>query len=225
MRSHSSNHTPATFLMNSGFTFNGFPSAGAWVSYGLGSENQNLPAFVVLPDPRQLPAGGAINWTSGFLPAAHRASRFAGGGDAIPDLTTPRTFRWKSVPTAFGFCSGSMLASPRPTRLSPRWPPVCAPTLTAQMQLAVPELANLEGRKRHDESASTVSIRERPHGSVWAELFARTAPQRTRRAVRAGVQRRTIRLPASTGMRTRIVENHRKQALVMDQPVAALVRI
>ena len=64
MFAKSNNHTPAAFQMNSGFTLNGFPSMGAWLSYGLGTENENVPAFVVLPDPRGLPAGGSINWTS-----------------------------------------------------------------------------------------------------------------------------------------------------------------
>src|SRR4029453_11624287 len=72
MTAKTSNHTPATFQMNSGFTMNGFPCLGAWLSYGLGSENGDLPAFVVLPDPRGIPAGGAINWTPGFLPHAHQ---------------------------------------------------------------------------------------------------------------------------------------------------------
>ncbi|WP_395144853.1 DUF1501 domain-containing protein, partial [Armatimonas sp.] len=74
MKAKSANHTPATFQMNSGFTLNGFPCLGAWLSYGLGTVNQDLPAFVVLPDPRGLPAGGAINWTSGFLPATHQGT-------------------------------------------------------------------------------------------------------------------------------------------------------
>ena len=60
MFAKSNNHTPAAFQMNSGFTLNGFPCIGAWLSYGLGTENENLPAFVVLPDPRGLPAGGSI---------------------------------------------------------------------------------------------------------------------------------------------------------------------
>ena len=64
MFAKSNNHTPATFQMNTGFTLNGFPCMGAWLSYGLGTENENLPAFVVLPDPRGLPAGGSINWAS-----------------------------------------------------------------------------------------------------------------------------------------------------------------
>src|SRR5262245_59332184 len=58
MTAKTSNHTPAAFQMNSGFVLNGFPSVGSWVSYGLGSLNEDLPTYVVLPDPRGLPAGG-----------------------------------------------------------------------------------------------------------------------------------------------------------------------
>ncbi len=72
MVADTSNHTPATFQENSGFRLNGFPCAGAWLSYGLGSESDDLPAFVVIPDAREFPAGGAINWTNGFLPARHQ---------------------------------------------------------------------------------------------------------------------------------------------------------
>ena len=68
---------------------NGFPCLGAWLSYGLGSENQDLPTFVVLPDPRGLPAGGSINWTSGFLPATHQGVAFRTSGDPIVDLFPP----------------------------------------------------------------------------------------------------------------------------------------
>src|SRR5204863_839783 len=90
MVAKTSNHTPATFQMNSGFALNGFPCLGAWLSYGLGSDSQDLPAFVVLPDPRGLPAGGAINWTSGFLPATHQGVAFRTPGEPIPDLFTPK---------------------------------------------------------------------------------------------------------------------------------------
>ena len=77
MFAKSNNHTPATFQMNSGFTLNGFPCMGAWLSYGLGTENENLPAFVVLPDPRGLPAGGSINWTSDSCRPITKVSPFA----------------------------------------------------------------------------------------------------------------------------------------------------
>ena len=76
MVAESSNHTPATFQENTGFRLNGFPTLGSWLSYGLGCETDELPAFVVLPDPRGLPAGGTINWTNGFLPAQHQGVMF-----------------------------------------------------------------------------------------------------------------------------------------------------
>jgi hypothetical protein len=74
MQSKSALHGPAMFMANSGFILPGFPSMGAWVTYGLGSESADLPSFVVLPDPRGLPPGGVINWGAGFLPAIHQGT-------------------------------------------------------------------------------------------------------------------------------------------------------
>ena len=67
-------HGPACFMANTGFMTAGFPSMGAWVTYGLGCETENLPAFVVLPDVRGLPPGGIINWGAGFLPAVYQGT-------------------------------------------------------------------------------------------------------------------------------------------------------
>lgn len=88
MQSKSALHGPACFMMNSGFTLPGFPSMGAWVTYGLGSEADDLPAFVVLPDPRGLPPGGVINWGAGFLPAEFQGTPLdiRSGRQPIPDL-------------------------------------------------------------------------------------------------------------------------------------------
>ena len=61
-------HPTACYQMNTGNRFGGDPAVGAWTTYGLGSENQNLPAFVVLPE-GAYPQGGAANWSNGFLPA------------------------------------------------------------------------------------------------------------------------------------------------------------
>lgn len=73
MVADSANHMPAMFQENSGFQSNGFPSLGSWLSYGLGNISDSLPTFVVLPDARSLPNGGASNWSSGFLPRRTRA--------------------------------------------------------------------------------------------------------------------------------------------------------
>ena len=84
--SDSANHTPALFVSNSGFQANGFPSLGSWLSFGLGSETESLPSYVVLPDGRGGPNGGASNWSSGFLPGQHQAVVFRGGDQPVRDL-------------------------------------------------------------------------------------------------------------------------------------------
>jgi hypothetical protein len=226
MRSRSSNHTPATFLMNSGFTFNGYPSAGAWISYGLGSENQNLPAFVVLPDPRQLPAGGAINWTNGFLPAAHQGVAFRAGGDVIPDLSTPNGVPSDTRADSLRFLQRLNVrfaaANSADSALSAR---IRAYELAAQMQLSVPELVNLD-----HETESTKRLYGLDHPNATTAGFARNcllARRLSERGVRFvqvfnGGQFGSPRI--NWDAHEDLVENHRKQALVMDQPVAALVK-
>lgn len=94
MHSKTALHGPACFMMNTGFTLPGFPSMGAWVTYGLGSDAEDLPAFVVLPDPRGLPPGGIINWGAGFLPAVHQATTLqtANARKPIADLFPPDDF-------------------------------------------------------------------------------------------------------------------------------------
>ncbi len=74
MVSKSNVHGPATFLQATGFVLPGYPSMGAWISYGLGRESDNLPAFVVLPDPRGFAPNGPRNWSAGFLPAVHQGT-------------------------------------------------------------------------------------------------------------------------------------------------------
>ncbi len=80
------NHPAATFLMNTGLVLPGRPSVGSWVTYGLGTENQNLPGFVVLPDFRALPFSGSQQWGAGFLPAAYQGTMMQWKGEAIHDL-------------------------------------------------------------------------------------------------------------------------------------------
>ncbi|MBI2806975.1 MAG: DUF1501 domain-containing protein [Planctomycetes bacterium] len=70
MVSRSNVHGPATFMQNTGFVLPGFPALGAWINYGLGSMNANLPAFVVIPDSRGYAPNGPANWSSAFLPAS-----------------------------------------------------------------------------------------------------------------------------------------------------------
>jgi hypothetical protein len=82
-------HGSGLLQMNTGFLRQGYPSLGSWVTYGLGTENQNLPAFVVMLDQRGGPIGGAPNWGNGFMPAAYQGTQFRTSGDPLIDLSMP----------------------------------------------------------------------------------------------------------------------------------------
>ncbi|HEX5273307.1 MAG TPA: DUF1501 domain-containing protein [Gemmataceae bacterium] len=85
----SNDHVPALYQINTGISRPGFPAAGAWVTYGLGSENQNLPGFVVLGNTQGV-KGGPLNWSAGFLPAAHQGTLFRPEGNPVLNLRRPR---------------------------------------------------------------------------------------------------------------------------------------
>ncbi len=90
MQTISNDHAPALYQMNTGSIQTGYPSVGSWVTYGMGTENQSLPAFVVFTDPRGGPIGGAPNWGNGFMPASYQATPFRPTGDPIVDLKPPQ---------------------------------------------------------------------------------------------------------------------------------------
>jgi len=83
------NHAPAKLFANTGSSQFGRPSMGSWVTYGIGSESENLPGFVVLQSGPRGPRGGAVNWSSGFLPTAHQGVPLRSSGDPILNLATP----------------------------------------------------------------------------------------------------------------------------------------
>jgi hypothetical protein len=225
MVAKSNNHTPATFQMNSGFTLNGFPCMGAWLSYGLGTENEDLPAFVVLPDPRGLPAGGSINWTSGFLPANHQGVAFrTSGSEPVADLAVPP-----------GVAAGARQADMRLLETMNREFAAAHPgdeafasrlrsyELAARMQASIPEATGIE-----EETAATRSLYgvDDPTNKGFGRncLLARRLLERGVRFVQIfnggafGSPR--INWDGHENMR----ENHDAQAATMDRPVAALIR-
>jgi hypothetical protein len=145
MFAETSNHTPATFQESTGFRLNGFPVMGAWLSYGLGSESEDLPSFVVIPDSRGVPAGGSINWTNGFLPAKHQGVIMKSQGEAISDL-----FPAKPLAEKTEAASRELLAQLNAAHHEARGDDVLLARmksyeLSARMQLAVPEATNLGG--------------------------------------------------------------------------------
>ena len=88
----SNNHSPALFMMNCGLHRMGYPCVGSWITYGLGSNSDSLPAFVVMSDPkgRGLPKGHAANWGAGFLPSIYQGTHFRPSGDPIDNLYRPK---------------------------------------------------------------------------------------------------------------------------------------
>jgi hypothetical protein len=146
MVSKSNVHGPATFMQATGFVSPGFPGMGAWVSYGLGSLNENLPAFVVLPDPRGFAPNGSRNWSAGFLPAEHQGTMIQpGAANPIPDLFPPR--RDPAGDAALRAALERVNrrhaeARPGDSRLEAR---IRSYELAARMQLSAPEVLDLSG--------------------------------------------------------------------------------
>jgi hypothetical protein len=151
MQSKTALHGPAMFMANTGFVLPGFPSMGAWVTYGLGSESENLPAFVVLPDPRGLPPGGVINWGAGFLPAVHQGTvlETAEGTAPIADLFPPvrsAGFSPHQEEASRNFLQSlnrkHLAHHPGNTELEAR---IASYELAARLQLSAPEVTDLRG--------------------------------------------------------------------------------
>lgn len=140
-------HSQATLLQSTGFVTPGYPGMGAWVSYGLGSLNENLPAFVVLPDRRGFPSNGQKNWDSAFLPGQHQGTIVKVGEETpIADLAPPRRDYITSAGEAAGLDVLTRLNRAHATeregdaRLEAR---IRSYELAAKMQLAAPEAFDL----------------------------------------------------------------------------------
>jgi hypothetical protein len=153
MVSKSNVHGPATFMQATGFVLPGFPSMGAWVSYGLGSLTDNLPTFVVLPDPRGFPPNGPKNWSAGFLPAAHQGTMVRPSAqNPIADLFPPADSYVTRQSDADMLAALEKLnhrhAAERPgdSRLDAR---IRSYELAAKMQLSAPEVLDLSKEPPH----------------------------------------------------------------------------
>ena len=226
MFAKSNNHTPATFQMNTGFTMNGFPCMGAWLSYGLGSTNENLPTFVVLPDPRGLPAGGSINWTAGFLPASHQGVPFRtqAGLEPITDLSTPDRIgaagREKDLRFLNAMNRRYAEANPGEDAFAAR---LRSYELAARMQASIPEATKLDDEPAHIKELYGI-------GSEANKGFARNCLM-ARRLLERGVRFVQIINGGAFGSprinwdgHENLKENHDTQAATLDQPLAALIK-
>lgn len=149
LTSKSNTHGPGENFLSTGFVLDGFPSIGAWVTYALGSENQDLPAFVAIPDPRGVPQASVNNWGPGFLPAEFQGTPFS-AGEPIRHLSKPDGVSAAADDSARSLLR--MLNEEHRTRhpgdggLSAR---IASYELAARMQLAVPEVADLSTEPAH----------------------------------------------------------------------------
>lgn len=225
MTADSANHTPALFVLNSGFQFNGYPALGAWLSYGLGSVADDLPAFVVLPDGRGDANGAASNWSSGFLPAQHQGVVFRGGDAPVRDL-----FPEQPVPAGEERASRAALdalnalhlqKSGHEDALAAR---MQSYALAAKMQLAVPAVADLS--KEPAKLKAEYGLDDPRTADCGRRcLLARRLLEKGVRFVQvysggpiAGSPR------TSWDAHENVQENHGAEAVRIDRPVAALLR-
>jgi len=141
-------HSQGTLLQTTGFNFPGYPSAGAWISYALGSENENLPTFIVLPDHRGYASNGAKNWSTAFLPASHQGTVIRPGSRTpIADLYPPQSQFINNKSDKDGLTALNLLNkefsnnNPEDDRLSAR---VRSYELAAAMQLSATNALDLK---------------------------------------------------------------------------------
>lgn len=223
MTAETSNHTPATFQANTGFRLNGFPVMGSWLSFGLGCETGDLPAFVVIPDTRGVPAGGSINWSNGFLPARHQGVTLRSKGLAIHDLLPARP-----IDPATEAASRKLLTTINERHLEehPGSDALLARMrsydMAARMQLAVPEVADLAS-----ETSQTHELYGL--GRPTTNDFGRSCLL-ARRLLERGVRFVQLFSGGAFGQprinwdgHEDMVANHGQEAARLDQPVAALL--
>jgi hypothetical protein len=213
------NHSTGVCQMNTGSILAGRPSLGSWVTYGLGTENANLPAFVVLQDTPAQVINGPRNWGSGFMPAVHQGVRMQGGSEPIPNLNTPEGLTAAQQRGKLGFLDRLnrrfAAGHPEQTELEAR---IASYELAFRMQAEAPEAVDL--------SRETEATR-RLYGLDEAETatFGRMCLQ-ARRLVERGV--RFVQLYSGAGSRWDAHENLEKNHSALfrqtDQPIAGLLR-
>jgi len=231
MQSKSALHGPAMFMANSGFILPGFPSMGAWVTYGLGSVSEDLPAFVVLPDPRGLPPGGVINWGAGFLPAIHQGTTLNSDPNRPPiaDLFPAQDFAPSNTASEqesrdFLQTLNRAHAADRPenTELEAR---IAAYELAARLQLSAPEATDLSG-----ETEATHKLYELDHEDIGPLgrqcLLARRLVERGVRFVQiyCGAENTTAKkVRPNWDSHEDLVRDHGYWGPILDSGAAALI--
>ncbi len=220
----SNNHSPALFMANTGFTQMGYPCVGSWATYGLGSESRDLPAFVVMSDPkgRGLPKGYSSNWGAGFLPSVYQGTWLKPSGEPIDNLNRPAQLderrQRRQLDLLARLNREHYEQNEAEKELAAR---IESFELAYRMQSAAPEALDLAGEPQHVQQAYGLDDERCAH-------FARQC-MIARRMVERGV--RFVQI-FSGGMENQlswdghndIAGNHSQFAGETDKPVAALLQ-
>jgi len=212
-------HPESVYLMNTGSILMGKPSLGAWATYGLGTENENMPAFVVMPDPTGWVKGGAPAWGNGFLPAAYQGTLMRGGESPILNLATPRGISADQQHTTIDFINTlnreHLRTSEEDSDLAAR---VSAYELAFRMQSYAPEVVDITS-----ESPATrklYGLDSHVTGEFGLRcLFAR-------RMVERGVRFVQLYCGNTNGWdgHSGLDDNHTKLCAASDLPIAGLLK-
>jgi hypothetical protein len=212
-------HAPAHYQMNSGRVFMGHPSLGSWVTYGLGTECDSLPAFVVLTQPEGTPEGGAPCWGAGFLPATYQGTLFRPGPNPIVNLKGPDVVTRDQRRATLDFLRATDEADldPADTELAAR---ISSYELAFRMQAEAPEAVDLA---REPAATRTLYGLDDPRTAEFG-----TRCLLARRLVERGV--RFVQVYSGGGpvamqwdAHDDVDANHEKMCGLTDKPVAALL--
>ena len=212
------NHAGGVCQMNTGSIFGGRPSLGAWVNYGLGTENQNLPGFVVIKDSEGTVVNGVRNWGSGFMPAVYQGVEFASDGVPIKYLDNPKGMsndRQRDKLDLLASINRNYNASRTDnTELEAR---IRSYELAYKMQAEAPQAVDLS---KESEATKALYGMDQPETAVYGRncLLAR-------RLVENGV--RFVQLYSGAGSKwdshAKLEENHSKLCRSVDKPIAGLL--
>ncbi|MEX2186629.1 MAG: DUF1501 domain-containing protein [Pirellulales bacterium] len=219
----SNNHSPALFMINTGFARMGFPCAGSWVTYGLGSESQNLPAFVVMSDPlgRGLPKGYSQNWSAGFLPSVYQGTWLRPTGDPIDNLNRPAEMNDAQQRSQLDLLATlnrhHLDHHPGEAELAAR---IESFELAYRMQIASPEAIDIDRETAATHSLYGIGDKRCTHFAKQC-LIARRMVERGVRFVQ--IYSGGMENELSWDGHSNIVKNHGGFAAETDRPIAALL--
>jgi len=217
LRAESVNHPTALYHLNTGNQFGGDPAVGSWVTYGLGSENKNLPSFVVLPD-TAFPQGGAANWSNGFLPAEFQGTPLRAAGAPVLDMAPPAGVtaeRQRAVMDLMGALNKRhQQQHPEHAELAAR---IASYELAFRMQAEMPKVLEIE-----KESKATLEMYGIGGSNKDTDAVGRRCLL-ARRMVEAGVRFVQV-IVMGWDSHDYIEKAHSARMRAIDKPIAALLK-